>query len=50
MGAFKNCYGDANSFFRVSSFHALGGYTTDYGVGFEDWELYAKASLLGYKA
>jgi len=49
VGAFKNCFGDANSFHRVSSFEKIGGYTEDYGVGFEDWEMYANASLRGFK-
>jgi len=48
VGAYKNCFGDANSFVRASSFRAIGGYTEDYGVGFEDWELYANASLRGF--
>ena len=49
VGAFKNCYGDANCFVRVSSFKDIGGYTEDYGIGFEDWEMYANASLRGFK-
>lgn len=49
VGAFKNCFGDANSFVRVSSFKEIGGYTEDYGIGFEDWEMYANASLRGFK-
>ena len=48
VGLFKNCYGDANSFFRKESFHLLGGYTTDKHVGYEDWEVYSKASLDGF--
>jgi glycosyltransferase involved in cell wall biosynthesis len=50
VGAFKNCFGDANCFVRRSSFDAIGGYTEDYGIGFEDWEMYANASLRGFKA
>jgi hypothetical protein len=49
VGAYKNCFGDANSFVRVSSFRQIGGYTEDYGVGFEDWEMYANASLRGFQ-
>eukprot|EP00899_Mesostigma_viride_P006830 jgi/Mesvir1/16148/Mv08419-RA.3 len=48
VGLFKNCFGDANSFFRASSFLSLGKYTEDKGVGYEDWEIYAKAVLQGY--
>ena len=36
VGAFKNCFGDANCFVRVESFREIGGYTEDYGIGFED--------------
>jgi len=49
VGAFKNCFGDANCFVRRDSFDAIGGYTEDHGVGFEDWEMYANASLRGFK-
>lgn len=49
VGAFKNCYGDANCFVRRESFERIGGYTEDYGVGFEDWEMYANASLRGFQ-
>eukprot|EP00899_Mesostigma_viride_P028429 jgi/Mesvir1/8771/Mv02685-RA.3 len=49
VGAFKNCFGDANCFVRASSFREIGGYTEDYGVGFEDWEMYANASLRGFQ-
>lgn len=49
VGLFKNSFGDANSFFRLSSFRALGGYTTDRGLGYEDWELYSRAALKGYE-
>ena len=48
VGIFKNCFGDANMFARRQAFLALGGYTTDRGIGYEDWELYAKAVIEGY--
>ena len=48
VGLFKNCYGDANSFFRMTAFEALGGYSEDRHVGYEDWEMYSTASLAGY--
>lgn len=38
-GAFKNCFGDANAFVRRAAFERVGGYTEDFGVGFEDWEV-----------
>ena len=48
VGAFKNCFGDANSFFRRSAFVALGGYSADRKLGYEDWELYSRAAYEGY--
>ena len=49
VGAFKNSFGDANCCIRKSSFRKIGGYTEDYGVGFEDWEMYANATLRNFK-
>ena len=48
MGVFKNCFGDAASLVRRSTFEQLGGFTEDGGVGHEDWELWARAVLRGY--
>ena len=48
VGIFKNCFGDAASLVRRSSFEALGGFTEDGGVGHEDWELWARAVLRGF--
>ncbi|XRB01883.1 glycosyltransferase [Pycnococcus provasolii] len=48
-GLFKNGFGDANCFVRTATFLSLGGYTTDRGIGYEDWEMYAKLSLGGYE-
>jgi hypothetical protein len=48
VGLFKNCFGDANSFFRRSAFLALGGYSEDRRLGYEDWELYTRAAYGGY--
>jgi len=47
-GLFKNAFGDANSFHRRAAFEALGGYTTDRHVGYEDWEFYSKAAFRGF--
>mmetsp|Transcript_31074 Transcript_31074/g.50264 ORF Transcript_31074/g.50264 Transcript_31074/m.50264 type:complete len:935 (-) Transcript_31074:991-3795(-) len=47
VGAFRNCYGDANSLVKLSSFQAAGGFTTDFGVGYEDWEFFAKVTMMG---
>lgn len=49
IGVFFNGYGDANAFWKKSVFLNLGGYTEDYGVGHEDWELFSHATLSGYK-
>lgn len=42
-----NAIGDANALMRRSRFQALGGFTQDYGVGHEDFELFARAVLAG---
>jgi glycosyltransferase involved in cell wall biosynthesis len=47
VGAVKNCFGDANALVRRSTFEELGGFTEDYGIGFEDWEFFARAVLKG---
>ena len=33
---------------RREAFEALGGYTEDRGVGYEDWEFYARAARAGF--
>ena len=48
VGVFTNLVGDANAIIKRSAFNALGGFTEDYGVGHEDWELFAKAMLHDY--
>jgi glycosyltransferase involved in cell wall biosynthesis len=47
FGLIRNGFGDANALVRRKTFTALGGFTEDYGVGHEDWEFFAKASLAG---
>jgi glycosyltransferase involved in cell wall biosynthesis len=42
---FLNRFGDANALVRRSVFEELGGFTEDYGVGFEDWEFFLKAHM-----
>lgn len=49
IGAYHNYFGDANGFVRKKVFHEIGGFTEDYGTTCEDWEFYARASMLGYK-
>lgn len=47
LGVFRNVFGDANALVRRRTFLDLGGFTEDYGLGHEDWEFFAKASLAG---
>ena len=47
LGAVCNCFGDSNSFIRLSSFLEIGGFTEDFGAGREDHELFARAVLSG---
>ena len=49
VGLFWNCFGDSNCLIRRDKLLAVGGYTEDYGTTYEDWELYAKAAMLGWK-
>ena len=48
LGLFKNSYGDANTVVRKSAFEAMGGYTEDRKVGYEDWELFSRAAIEGH--
>lgn len=48
-GIFINAFGDANALIERRVFEELGGFTTDYGIGYEDWELFTKAVLKGYR-
>jgi hypothetical protein len=50
LGAHANCFGDAHVLLRSSAARAVGGYTIDYGLGLEDWELYARLALRGTTA
>lgn len=47
IGAFRNCFGDANSLIRRDTFNSMGGFTEEYGIGNEDWEFFANAVLNG---
>lgn len=40
-----NAIGDANALMRRSLFERLGGFSEDYGIGHEDFELYLRAVL-----
>ena len=47
LGVFRNVFGDANALVRRSVFEDIGGFTEDYGIGHEDWEFFARATLAG---
>lgn len=49
LGVFRNCFGDASALVSRQAFEALGGFTEDGNVGHEDWELWARAVLHGFK-
>jgi glycosyltransferase involved in cell wall biosynthesis len=49
LGLFENTLGDANALVRRDCWSAVGGFTEDRGVGAEDWEFFAKATLRGYR-
>jgi glycosyltransferase involved in cell wall biosynthesis len=46
---FVNSFGPANALFKKDVFFKLGGFTDIKGIGHEDWELFAKAVLKGYR-
>lgn len=46
-GVTRNSFGDANAFVRRSVFDRIGGFTEDVGLGCEDWEFFARATLAG---
>jgi GT2 family glycosyltransferase/glycosyltransferase involved in cell wall biosynthesis len=48
-GLLRNVFGDANAFFRRDVFDRIGGFTEDFGIGCEDWELFARAMLRGLR-
>jgi O-antigen biosynthesis protein len=47
VGINRNCFGDMNSLMKREVFWKIGGFTEDYGVGYEDYEFFAKAVLQG---
>lgn len=48
LGPLFNCYGDSNSFWKRSVLQKLDGFTEDRGIGKDDNEIFARASLQGY--
>ena len=49
VGLFGNCFGGANALVRREAFDRIGGFTEDWGVGFEDWEFYARVAFAGLR-
>ncbi|KAJ3246689.1 hypothetical protein HDU78_006439 [Chytriomyces hyalinus] len=48
-GMLQNVYGDSAFLVRRDYFIDVGGFTEDFGVGFEDYEFLARAALKGHK-
>ncbi|MGB9763588.1 MAG: glycosyltransferase [Minisyncoccia bacterium] len=48
-GVFRNVFGDASALWKKESFLKIGGFSENYGIGHEDWEIYVRAVLLGLK-
>jgi glycosyltransferase involved in cell wall biosynthesis len=49
IGLMRNCFGDANCMIRKDVFNSLHGFTEDAHICGEDWELFAKGVLAGYR-
>ena|GEM_PF-2780723 len=48
LGTIENCFGDASALVLKTAFEEIGGFTEDYGVGYEDWEFFLKAIFAGF--
>lgn len=49
LACIRNVYGDANAIFRTAALRAVGGYETDRGTSYEDWELFVKLANAGHR-
>jgi glycosyltransferase involved in cell wall biosynthesis len=49
LAPFDNCFGAATALIRRTSLARLRGYTEEYGVGHEDFELYIRAAEAGMR-
>jgi glycosyltransferase involved in cell wall biosynthesis len=47
--ALQNTFGDANALISRRAWQEIGGFTEDYGVGHEDWEMFSRLTLRGYR-
>lgn len=48
-GTIDNVFGDANCIIRKDVYWAIGGFTEDRGLSCEDWELFARLGVRGYR-
>src|SRR5208337_769952 len=49
LSVVTNTFGDANALCRRTAFLEVGGFAEEYGVTHEDWELFARFMLQGYR-
>ena len=49
VGFFENCYGDANALVSRRAHEVGGGFHEVHGQAVEDWEFFAKCTLMGLK-
>src|SRR5262249_47347736 len=49
LGCLRNVYGDAAALYRTEAFRSVGGYETDRGTSFEDWEAFVKLQNAGHR-
>jgi glycosyltransferase involved in cell wall biosynthesis len=49
LAPLDNCFGGSTALLRRSSIARLGNYTEEYGIGHEDYELYARALQAGMR-
>jgi glycosyltransferase involved in cell wall biosynthesis len=49
LACLRNVYGDATAIYRTEAFRSVGGYETDRGSSFEDWEAFVKLIHAGHR-
>jgi GT2 family glycosyltransferase len=49
LAALRNVYGDACAIYNTERFRQLGGYETDRGTSYEDWEAFVKIVRKGHR-
>ncbi len=49
LGLIRNCFGDTNALIKASAYQQLQGFGEEYGMGHEDWELFGRAVLNGFR-